>query len=143
MPYTAERIRSRHPFELFFLYVVITTALLGLATPRARPGSVQEGVGHVGTLIWYSTLLLGGLVALAGIFWKERATGLFAEAAGLAISGLCTIFYGCAALIILGAQSLYPAITLLGYGTAALWRAGQIRKLLATVAREHTGNSGG
>lgn len=140
MPYTAEQIRSRHPFELFFVVIVLLTSIGGLLSDRVRPGSVQEGVGHGGTLAWYIALLVGGLVALAGIYWRDRATGLIMEAVGLVITGGCTVFYALAALLLIGSGSVYPAMTLLAYGAAAIWRAGQIYRLLSRVTRRHTVN---
>lgn len=136
MPLTAERTRSRHPFELFFLYVVIATAVVGLASPETRPGSIQEGLGHVGTLIWDITLLSGGVTALLGIFWRERATGLTLESLGLCVAGLATILYGSAALIVLGSTATYAGLTLFAYGLAAIGRARQIRKFLVRVTKE-------
>lgn len=136
MPFSAERIRSRHPFELFFLYVVIFSAVVGLVTPVVRPGSIQEGIGPVGTYVWYGALLAGGLVAMLGIFWRDRATGLVMEALGLFTSGVATLFYGAAALVILGGVVAYPASSLFGYGAAAIWRSVQIRNFLVRVTKE-------
>lgn len=141
MPYTSERVRSRHPFELFFVGFTLLVSVAGIFHRESRPGSVQEAVGHAGTLIWYFALLLGALAAMAGIFWRERATGLMLEMLGLLTSGLATVFYGITAMILLTEAASYSAGIMFGYGGAALWRAGQIRHLLVTVAREHTGNS--
>lgn len=142
MPYTSERVRSRHPFELFFVGFTLLVSASGLAHRQARPGSVQEAVGHTGSLIWYFALVLGALATLLGIFWRERATGLTLEMLGLFVAGLATVFYGITAMIILGEVATYSAGIMFGYGGAALWRSAQIRHLLVTVAREHTGNSG-
>lgn len=137
MPLNAERLRSRHPFELFFLYLVVATSVAGLAAKNVRPGSIQEGVGHVGSLIWYVALLGGGLAALIGIFWRERATGLVLEAVGLFVSGIATSFYGVSAIVLLGGVALWPGVNLIGYGAAAVWRSIQIRSILVRVDREH------
>lgn len=142
MPLSAEKVRSRHPFELFFLYVVIATAVVGLASPETRPGSIQDGLGHVGTLLWYVTLLLGGVTALTGVFWRERATGLTLESLGLFAAGVATLFYGAAALVALGWGATYAALTLFAYGLAAVWRARQIRTFLVTVTKELSANHG-
>lgn len=142
MPYTAEQVRSRHPFELLFLGVAVAQGMSGLASTEVRPGSIEEGVGHGGTLVWYFAILLSGLAALVGIYWPDRATGLLLEAVGLFTVGICTIFYGVAALILLGGIAFYPSLTLLGYGVAAVWRANQIRRFLATVAEEHSSEPG-
>lgn len=141
MPHTSERIRSRHPFELFFLGIVLLTSISGLVSSEVRPGSIQEAVGHTGTLVWYLALLGGALTAVTGIFWRERATGLTLEALGLFVTGIATIFYGASAMIILGGVALYSAVTLCGYGLAAIWRALQIRHGLVTVTRGLAGDS--
>lgn len=141
MPYTTERIRSRHPFELLFLGIALLASVSGLASSEVRPGSIQEAVGYIGTLVWYLALLSGALTAITGIFWRDRATGLTLEGLGLFVAGLSTIFYGASALIILGGVALYSAATLCGYGLAAMWRALQIRHRLVTVTRGLTGDS--
>lgn len=141
MPLTSERIRSRHPFELLFLYIVTATAIAGLSSHEVRPGSIQEGVGHIGTVVWYIALLGGSVVALLGIFWRERATGLVMESVGLFVSGLATIFYGIVALIVIHWSAAYASATIMAYGAAAIWRAAQIRRLLVLVTRRSLANS--
>lgn len=137
MPYTAEQVRSRHPFELLFLFVTLLTAVGGMLAKQVRPGSLQEGMGPTGTMLWYLFLLLSSLAALVGIIWPERATGLLLEAVGLLIAGLCTVLYAVGALILLRAHAGFAAGMLFGYGAAAIWRARDIRKFLVTVAKEH------
>jgi hypothetical protein len=140
MPYTGERIRSRHPFELFFIGFTILVSVGGIISRASRPGSIELAVGPVGSYIWYGALLVGALTALAGIILVERAWGLTLEALGLFISGLGTVFYGITAVVLLGQGASYAAGILFGYGLSALWRAGQIRASLVTVARKRTGN---
>lgn len=140
MPYTAERVRSKHPFELLFLGMSFATAVSGIASHSVRPGSIEEGVGQTGTTGWYVLLLLGSLAALMGIFWPERATGLVLEEMGLLAAGLCTIFYAIVVVFIIGAGGGYAAGLLASYGTAAVCRSWQIRRFLATVAKEHPSN---
>lgn len=143
MPYTAEQVRSRHPFELLFLGVSTATALGGLLNDAVRPGSIQEGIGPQGTVVWYLVLLLGALTAGVGIAWPERATGLILEQIGLFASGLCTLFYAVTAIVVLGGNAGFSGSMLIGYGVAAIWRARQIRRFLRdTVAQECSSNDG-
>lgn len=142
MPYTAEQVRSRHPFELLFLGVATAQGISGLISPEFRPGSIEGTIGPVGTVAWYLVILLGSIAATVGIAWPERATGLILERVGLLATGLSTLFYGVVAVILLGGVAVYPALTICGYAVAALWRARQIRRFLATVAKESPDNSG-
>lgn len=142
MPHTTEQVRSRHPFEVLFLAISASTAIGGLASNEVRPGSLQEGVGHTGTIVWYLLLLLGAATAGAGITWRERATGLVLEELGLFIAGLCTLFYAAVAVILIGSNAVYPASVLAGYAVAAIWRANQIRRRLARVSEGHSSDSG-
>lgn len=108
----------------------------GLVFRQVQPNSLQGAVGHTGTALWSMVLLLGCLGALAGIAWKDRATGLTMEAVGCCTAGLSTIFYGIAGLILLGGTAAYSAAVMFGFGAAAVWRFFQIRRLLRRVAND-------
>jgi hypothetical protein len=136
VPYTTERLRSRHPFEVFMLGASAIFGVGGLVFRQAQPNSIQGAVGHSGTALWGMALLLGSLGALAGIAWRDRATGLTMEAIGCCTVGISTIFYGAAGLILLGGTAAYSAAVMFGFGAAGVWRFFQIRRLLRRVAND-------
>lgn len=139
MPFTQERLRSRHPFELFMLAASTTYSTLGLVNPEVRPGSVQETIGPAGTVIWYIFVLVGSVTALAGIFLRDRATGLTAEQVGLLAAGGATMFYAFIGIWVVGGSASASASVLAGFASACLWRSMQLHRILTRV---RTGRSG-
>lgn len=139
MPLTAERARSRHPFQLFMLIASFLYSLPGLAFEGVRPGSVQETVGPVGTILWSVFLCIGTGAALLGTFGflHDRATGLTLEELGLASAGTATGYYAAVSLYANGWTALFSAIVMFSFGSACLVRARQIHRLLSAARRGH------
>lgn len=144
MPLTAERIRSRHPFQLFMLIASFLYSLPGVVFEGVRPGSVQETVGPVGTVVWSVFLCIGTCAALFGIFGfsHDRATGLTLEQLGLASAGAATVYYTCVSLYANGWTALFSAIVMFGFGSACLVRSWQIHGLLSAARRGHPDTPG-
>lgn len=135
MPLSAERIRSRHPFQVYMLAASAFYSASGLLSREARPGSIQDGVGAAGTLWWLSFVLFGSVVALASVTFRDRATGLSAEQVGLLAAGLASAFYAVAALATLGATALAPASVTFGFGAACCKRSWDLHRRLTEVRR--------
>lgn len=144
MPLTGERIRSRHPFQLFMLIASFIYSLPGLAFSGVRPGSVQETVGPVGTIVWSVFLCAGTGAALLGIFGflRDRATGLTFEEGGLAAAGAATVYYAGVSVYANGWTALFAAVVMLGFGSACLVRSWQIHRLLIAASKGHPGPPG-
>lgn len=138
MPLRGERIRSRHPFQLFMLIVTFIYSLPGLAFSAVRPGSVEATVGPIGTIVWSVGLCLGTGCALLGIFGyrRNRATGLSLEEFGCLVAGAATLFYAAVVLWALGLTAFFPAIVMVGYGSACVVRSAQLHRLLGRTVRE-------
>jgi len=110
----------------------------GVFIHEVRPGSIEEALGGIGTNLWSIALFIGTLIALIGIAWPERATGLTMESIGLLSSGAATLLYGIAALAMLGTVATFPVSIIFGYGLSCVWRALQIRAFMRTI-RESSG----
>lgn len=139
MPLTSERLRSRHPFELFMLAASVFYSTAGLLQRQARPGSLREQVGETGTYIWLGFVLIGAVAALVGIFWKDRATGLTAEQQGLLAAGSATCFYAAVAIYVNGPSALASTAILVGFGAACLTRSWQLHRKLTGVRKGRQG----
>lgn len=145
IPLNDERIRSRHPFQLFMLIASFLYSLPGLAFTGIRPGSVQETVGPVGTIVWSIFLCLGTGAALLGIFGfrSDRATGLTLEGLGLLSAGSATAYYALIVVYANGPTALFSALVMVAFGAACIVRAVQLRNLLRAVRRKHGNPVGG
>lgn len=143
MPYTAERFRSRHPFEIFMLAASAMYGVGGLVVRQARPGSVQETLGHGGTTIWSVCLLVGSLLALMGIAWPRQATGLFLEQFGCFTVGAATFYYGAIVLYTNGPSATFTASVMIAFALACIVRCLQIRRFVKRVQRKIDRATGG
>jgi hypothetical protein len=132
MPLNGERLRSRHPFELFMLVVAFIYSMPGLVFADIRPGSIQATVGPVGTIAWSVALCIGTGGALLGIFGfaKDRATGLTWEACGCLSAGSATVYYAAVVVYANGPRSVFSAVVMCGFGAACLARTYQLQRLL-------------
>lgn len=144
MSLTAERLRSRHPFQMFMLIASFIYSLPGLAFGAVRPGSIEATVGPVGTVLWSCGLFLGTGAALIGIFGfnRDRATGLTWEEVGCLIAGSVTIYYAGVTLYANGLTAVFSAIVMVGFGSACVARSHQLHQLLAGL-RQRLGDPDG
>jgi len=136
MPYTAERLRSRHPFQIYVLTLMIAYGVAGLLNRHAQPGSVRETLGHYGALVWQIFLVLGSVSSVVGVFWRNRASGLVMEALGCLAAGAATAYAAGILLYVVGLGATLSACVLFGFGVACVVRAWQIRRVLAQAARQ-------
>jgi hypothetical protein len=138
MPHPNERLRSRHPFQLYMLTVTAVYGIIGSATRGARPPSVVEVLGPLGSLLWCLFLAVGGVGALVGVAIPDRATGLTLEASGCLLVGAATTYYAAVATWSLGWDAAILGLVG-GFGLACVARAWQIHRVLRVAADRHRG----
>lgn len=136
MPLTTERLRSRHPFQLFMLAASTFYGVGGLLTRNVRPGTIQEAIGAGGTVVWQLFLAIGSAAALAGIFWRVRGVGLLLEGLGCLSAGTATLFYAVIALATVGPSAALSTCVLVGFGSACVVRAWQLNRVLNRAVKE-------
>lgn len=138
MQHANERLRSRHPFQLYLLGAAAFVGLLGLLNPDARPRSVWVVLGPSGSLLWCLFLAAGALIALIGVLLRDRATGLILEGGGCLTAGVTTLFHVTVAVWALGWDATVLGL-LAGFGLACLARVWQIRRVLHVAGDRHRG----
>jgi len=133
-PYRVDaRLSGRHPFEIFVLYLAFLTALPTMLGIAPAPGSVREALPTWVTIGWAAALCLGSGVALFGVYWKERATGLICEQLGLAMVGVASLVYCFCVLYVIGPDSMIAVAIVGGFGISCLRRYWQIQHILDQV----------
>lgn len=133
--------RSRHPFEIFLLIMLIfsvTPLLWGAPAPISIEALLPTPV----IKLWAATASLGSLVALLGIIWPRRVIGMVIEQVGLVMVGVAACFYGAAIWIVTGEVGRVPGAIISAFGLSCLVRWYQLQKLvdeqiaLNQIARE-------
>ena len=137
MPYRVDdRKLGRHPFELFILYLCVVSSIPTILGLSPEPGSVEDALPAWLATTWSWTLFLGSVITVAGIYWKNRASGLIAEQLGLLVTGVAAIIYVGCALTIVGSAVQQPAGIIAGFGIACLLRAHDLQGTIDKVHRE-------
>lgn len=135
-PWRQPTLSGRHPFEVFLLTMCAVSGV-PLAFGAPRPGSINSQLPEALAVGWGITLALGSVTALAGIWWRNRVSGIILEQIGLVAVGWAAIIYGAAAVIFAGWSAALPASLVLGFGVACLVRWRQLQKIL-DMAHEAT-----
>jgi hypothetical protein len=137
MPYrTDASMAGRHPFEIFTLILGFITGLPRLLGVTPAPNSITAVLPPVLVLAWSFVLVAGCGVALAGIWWKDRAIGLVLEQLGLAFVGVACIVYSGVAIIALGPNASIPVGIVAAFGVSCLVRWRQIQRTIDFVYGE-------
>ena len=129
-PYRVDaRFSGRHPFELFTLFLTVITSLPTVLGITAPPLSINAAMPAALVVGWSWVIFLGALLALAGIYWRYRPTGLLMEQVGMATTGAAALVYaGCILLVASGGP--LPAGIVGGFGIACFWRWYQLQKVI-------------
>lgn len=135
-PYRVDaRMAGRHPFEIYGLFLALITSMPILLGIAPKPGTIREAMpGWLG-VIWAASLAIGSLLALVGIYWRNRATGLLLEQVGLAAAGAACVVYGGVVLYVAGQDALISAALVGGFGAACLRRYFQIQEVVDDAVR--------
>lgn len=121
---------GRHPFELYLLYLTLLVSVPIVLGAAPRPGSVADLLPDLMAWGWSLILAVGSAVALLGIFWRERVTGLIAEQVGLVLVGVATLAYTVMVFHAVGDDGLVQIAIVGGYGASCIRRYFQIQQIL-------------
>lgn len=128
-PWRQPLLSGRHPFEVFLLCMCAGSGI-PLAFGAPRPGSINDVLPEALAVGWGLALAIGSVVALTGIWWRNRVSGIILEQIGLVSVGWAAIIYGVAVVIFAGWAAAFPATFVLGFGVACLVRWRQLQKIL-------------
>lgn len=128
---------GRHPFELAFLFAATAVGVLLLVTGH-RPRSA-ETMPHWVQVVWPPALVVGGVVALAGLWWRPLERGLWIERVGVILLGGALSLYTVALIRYSGMGAAAPAGFTGAFGLGSWWRAMQVGRDLGRLHAARTG----
>lgn len=103
-------VRSgQNPFEVLMLCACAVAGAIGLVAPNASANAITATLPHWEVLCWYSGLLVGGLVGLAGVF-ARGVTSLFVERVGIILLACLMLAYALALFVQVGFRGILPAL---------------------------------
>lgn len=124
-----------NPYEVYFFIACVlvgAVSLLGIS----QPTSIEVGLSSTFRLFWAVSLLFGGAIALAGLFWRGNAiTSIKVKRSGILFTATGTFIY--AGIVVV----LYPRtgggvyIPNFAFTVASLVRVIQVSWLLDPSAR--------
>jgi hypothetical protein len=115
---------------------------IAVVSGYARPLSLENTLTPTLRVLWGSLLTLGGVAAVAGLYWPwDPVDGVLVKRVGLIGLALATLAYGIAALA-LGPIGFLQSAYAFSYAIACLVRAWQVTVALAAF-REHVKDMNG
>jgi hypothetical protein len=133
------RANSRHPDELFLLFLCLVSGITIVFGDVPPPDSIEAALPRWAAIAWGIGLLLGPLTTLIGIFWPQRfkqTDGLIVEQVGQMVTGVIAIFYGTILLIAAWPAAIVAGGITIAFGFARLWRWYQIQRILRDLHHE-------
>lgn len=129
---------ARHPDTVFLLALCLFSGLLQLS--GAPSNSIATLLPTWLTASWAALLIVGAATTLAGVFWRNRVTGLLLELAGRVCFAPAALIYSGAVIVVTGITGVLAAAPFLGFAASSLWRVTQIhasvvelRSIMATM----------
>lgn len=123
----------RHPHEVFLLVFSIAGGVAfisGSAPPSSLERLLPTGVLYA----WYWALLAGGVLGLAGCYWRRNVVlGLALERGGMLLAAASGLLYVAAVLSLAWPQGIGAAIYIGSYAAACLVRSMQITRDLSRI----------
>lgn len=129
MPLSEVTREGREGFEIYVLGLCLLAGI-PLLLGKSRPGSIQSLLPEEWQVIWSLFLVGGSLLALIGIFWPNRATGLILEQVGMVPTGVAALVYAVVVLIMAGWSGVIPVAVVGGFGVACFRRWYRIQRVL-------------
>lgn len=122
MPLVAITKQSRQPFEVCTLGGVALYGIPLLTGDDSIPASLTKALSGPGQVIWGVVLVVGAVLTIVGIYWRERSLGVLLEQIGLVSVGFTTILYSAALWIFATASADLGAIVFASIGIACFVR---------------------
>lgn len=115
-----------NPLEVFLLALCAFSGVTGLIAAvggQVAPGRFAPWID----VAWYGLLTFGGLLGLAGAWWRDSLTGVL-----LMRSAMWPVGHGALAYaVVIGWDRQWPsAITVAVFGLACVWRYVQLGRML-------------
>lgn len=126
---------SINPFELFWLIAICIIGIL-YVIGYPPPSSVNRLLPDWAVRLWAANLTVGGLCSLFGGLNRRRLeTGLAFYQFGWGLTGVATLVYGIALVVLFPKQGAYSFVTNLLWAAACFFRVLQVQRFFALSDR--------
>lgn len=128
-----------NPFEIFLMLVGILYGTQIVIEPlipgvRINPQTVAGQLTPPSAYVWAVALLVGGVLTLVGLGWRNRVTGIVLEQIGLVTVGSACVFYVVAIILLFGFDvGAFPGAITTAFGLACFARWFQLQKELSKL----------
>lgn len=126
---------ARHPFEAIMVPVAGAAGLMQLVQGKA-PANIVQTVSPTVQILWSVLVLAGSVICSAGIVWRDEATGLYLEIAGLVGIAFGMAAYAVSVIVVSDAPlSSFAAPFCFAFSVAAFWRCWQCARVIWKAIR--------
>ncbi len=121
---------ARHPFEVIMVPVAGIAGFLQLVTGQA-PSNIAAAASPAVQILWSLLVLVGSIICTTGILWRDEATGLYLEIAGLVGIAFGLMAYALSIFIVSQAPlASFAAPFCLAFSAACFWRCWQCIRVI-------------
>lgn len=121
---------ARHPFEVIMVPVAGIAGFLQLVSGQA-PSNIAAAASPAVQILWSVLVLVGSVICTSGILWKDEATGLYLEIAGLLGIAFGLMAYATSIFIVSEAPlASFAAPFCLAFSAACFWRCWQCARVI-------------
>jgi uncharacterized membrane protein len=124
----------QRPHQVIVLIFATFTGLSIALRQAPEPKSLDSLISPWVLGIWYTLLLIGGVVGLLGSYWRrDPYRGLSMEWASMVMLTFALTLYAIAIFVSAGVAGLSAGGAVLAWAASCAWRWGQIRLDLKTL----------
>jgi hypothetical protein len=126
----------QRPHQVIILAFATLSGVAFAFRQAPEPSSLDRYLSHWTLGIWYTLLLFGGVIGLAGSFWRRNPyKGLLMEWASMVMLTSALTLYAVAIFVAAGVAGLGAGGSVLAWAASCAWRWGQIRNDLKALRR--------
>lgn len=123
-----------NPFQTFMLGASVAGGISGLFARNETSSAVAASIPYWILCIWYTGLMVGGILGLVGMFINFRLR-VHVKIAGIGLLGGISLGYSLLIAGISGRPLAYPVIITFAFSLACITRTIQLIKILQTPSR--------
>lgn len=119
---------SRYPVDPRAVFILGLCVVAGfpLIVLGADPSSIEALMPRWAVALWGFALVGGAITTLIGMS-RQTIDGVITEQVGSITTGVATLVYGAAILLMAGQEAIVPAAITFGFGLSCFWRWGQLQ----------------
>jgi hypothetical protein len=121
---------SRHPFQFWSLVACVAG---GAGNLYGSSGLLSALLPRYAVVTWALVMMVGGMIAIVGSWWRDRVTGLLMERIALTAIASTSLVYGGSVIYLFGERVVLAGAITVGVSIASAWRVVHVNRELKVL----------